>query len=323
MLLKDETLLLETALVLAHAVQHDLLRNTDLQILAELSRQPFLWRSLRRLMEGSRSLEIDGRYVGYLLNSFWNDPIPRNPRVIVRSAEEGWISVHLPMEGGKDLLFKALLPMHFYGQVRDVDADVPGTITFEGHIAEGSGSALYVHGCTTIICENIEVAANAITIDGQLWLESATIVSSPRIKLGVRKGAKVGWGGKVAESYPWSEVPSSLVPPPKGPPDVVTALITECSLRPPSGVLVVSDDYSFSVVENQWVEKRFPGKFPQLLKLLIKHGLADGESFGTYAQTKFRIHMRTTWMELRNALTNPSEAPTIQSFLTEARRVLN
>lgn len=312
------------SLVIAHAVQHDLLKNMDLHVLADLSRQPFLWRSLHRQMGGSGKLEIDGRYMGYVLNSFWNDPITNNPRVIIRSAEEGWVSVDLPMEAGKELSLRAFLPLHLYGQVRDGDVDVAGRIKLEGHAATGMGSTFYVHGNTVIICESTEVAADAMTIDGRFWLESSTLESLPRLRLSLKKGARVGWGGTVVDSYPWSEFPSTLEPP-HGPVagDVLTTLLTECSLRLPSGVLVVSDEYSFSESENQWVARRFAKEFPQLLKLLVRHNLATVESFGTYAQTKYRIHMKTTWADLHKALGDSAVDPALKAFLDEAKLMLD
>lgn len=309
------------SLVLAHAVRHDLLAGTDPRLLAELSRQPFLWRSLRSQVDGSEDLLIDGRYLGYVLNSYWNDPIIKSPRIAIRSVEEGAAGVHVPTEHGKELLITVALPLHFYGQVRDCDVDVQGSIKLEGHAASGTGSAFYVFGKTNIIGERIEVAADTLTIDGKFWLETAVIVSSPRLNLYTKK-AEVGWGGNVAGSYPWNGVPSTLAPPyVVRPGDVLTALINECSLRLPNRVLVINDDYSFSESENKWIARDFRSTFPKLLKLLMKHDLARAEGFGTYAQNKLRIHMNTQWLDLRDAFRNLSSNPKLRAFVEEARRV--
>lgn len=309
------------SLVLAHAVCHDLLKGADTRLLADLSRQPFLWRSLRSQIEGSKDLLIDGRYAGYVLNSYWNDPILESPHIVVRSVEEGAADIRLPTERGQELLIKIALPLHFYGQVRDCDVDVQGLIRLEGHASNGSASALYVHGKTTIIGESIHVAADTLTIDGKFWLESAAVSSSPRLTLHRKKGAEVGWGGNVADSYPWNSLPSILAPPYEVMPgDLLTVLINECSLRLPDRVLVCNDDITFSENENKWVARNFSRAFPQLLKLLIKHELARAESFGTYAQNKFRIHMEIKWLDLRNALNNLPSDPKLKAFVEEARR---
>jgi hypothetical protein len=311
------------SLVLAHAVSQDLLAGTDTRLLADLSRQPFLWRSLRSQIKDSPNLLVDGRYLGYVLNSYWNDPIIRSPRVAIRSVEDGAADVHMPTEGGQVLLLiKVALPLHFYGQLRDCDADVQGAIKLEGHAAIGSASAFYVYGKTTIIGETIDVAADTLTIDGQFWLECAVITSSPRLNLNPKKNAEVGWGGNIASRYPWNGLPTTLAPPyVVKPGDVLTALINECALRLPDRVLVTNDDYSFSESENQWIARNFRIAFPELLKLLIKHNLARAEGFGTYAQKKFRIHMNTKWLDLRDAFGNRSSDPKLRAFVEDARRI--
>ena len=101
-----------------------------------------------------------------------------------------------------------------------------------------------------------------------------------------------------------------------------SALINECSLRLPDRVLVTNDNYSFSPTENKWVARDYPNSFPQLLRLLIKHDLARAETFGTYAQNKFRIHMNTTWSTLREAFKNPPSGSQLEAFVKEARRVI-
>ena len=260
--------------------------------------------------------------MGYVLNSYWNDPITRNSRVIIRSVEEGSADVRVPTEGGKELLIKITLPLEFYGQVRTCDVDVQGGIGVAGHATRGgSAPAFYVHGKTVIIANTIEVKAATLTIDGQFWLESAEISSSPHLKLVKKNGAEVGWGGAVFGSYPWNGLTSTLAPPyAVMPDDVPSALINECSLRLPDRVLVTNDNYSFSPVENQWVARDYPNAFPLFLKLLIKHDLARAEVFGTYAQNKFRIHMNTTWSALREAFRNPSRDSQLEAFVKEARR---
>lgn len=312
------------SIVLAHAVSQDLLADTDTWLLADLSRQPFLWRSLRSQIKGSPNPLIDGRYLGYVLNSYWNDPIIKSPRVVIRSVEENAADVHMPTEGGQSLLIKVALPLHFYGQLRDCDVEVQGNIKLEGHAASGSSSAFYIHGKTALIGETIEVVADTLTIvdDGQFWLESAVVQSSPRLNLNQKKSAKVGWGGRVASSYPWNALPSTLEPPyVVKPGDMLTALINECSLRLPDRVLVINDDYSCSESENRWIARNFQRAFPQLLKLLINHDLARAEGFGTYAQNKLRIHMNTKWSDLRDAFRNLPSDPKLRAFVEDARLV--
>ena len=69
------------SVVIAHAIARDLLRSANLERTAALSSQPFLWRAFSQKTLGSS--HIDGRYAGYILNSFWNDPIQSNQRVAI------------------------------------------------------------------------------------------------------------------------------------------------------------------------------------------------------------------------------------------------
>jgi hypothetical protein len=119
------------SLVLAHAITHDLLRNTDLQTLENDSRQPFVWRSLRRQLLDPRAL-IDGRYLGCVLNSFWSDPLTQDPRVYMRSTDdEGAAKIIVPGDRQGELVFELTLPMTLYGQMKDCDIDVLGTVTLK------------------------------------------------------------------------------------------------------------------------------------------------------------------------------------------------
>ncbi len=98
-------------------------------------------------------------------------------------------------EGGKELLIKITLPLRFYGQVRTCDVDVQGGIELEGHATRGgSAPVFYVHGKTAIIGNTIEVTATTLTIGGQFWLESAEVLSSPRLNLDKKRGR--GWMGR-------------------------------------------------------------------------------------------------------------------------------
>jgi len=314
------------SLILAHAVMNDLLNGANMGLLADLSRQPFLWRSMRKHL-GAEAVLLDGRYVGYILNSYWNDPIVKRGQVIVRSSEEGAAVVQMPVDTGKEeapkeLNTKVALPIHFHGQLRDADVEVRGDVALIGQGSPGGASSFFVYGKTAIVGGAVEVSADTLTIDGAFWLEAETVTSSARLALHVKKGAEVGWGGAVSSSYPWNGLPSTLRPPyAVQPPNVLAALLNECGLRLPDRVLVINDDYTFSPSENQWVARNFAKEFPELLKLLRKHGLVRADGFGTYAQNKFRLHMETKWSDLQEALHRVPSDARIRTFLEEARRV--
>ena len=65
------------SIALAYAVCEgiDIHEDSYLSLLRELSDGPFLWRSVRRDMLSQGDPLIDGRLLGYLLRSYWNDPM--------------------------------------------------------------------------------------------------------------------------------------------------------------------------------------------------------------------------------------------------------
>ena len=79
-------------------------------------RQPFLWRFLRPQIEKSPNL-IDGRYVGFMLNSYWNDPIVKKlqPNVEIKSDDDVQAEIKIEIENDRQLSFTAVLPIHFHG----------------------------------------------------------------------------------------------------------------------------------------------------------------------------------------------------------------
>jgi hypothetical protein len=207
--------------------------------------------------------------------------------------------------------------------MRDVEVDVSGAVLLAGHATAG-GSSFFIYGRTTILAGTVEVISDAIYIEGKFWLEALEVSVSPRLSVRPKKDAEFGWGGDVGHLYPWSGYGSTLPPPYliDNPRDILSKMISECASRLPSGVLVVTDEYKFSEAENRWAPRMFPNAFPQILKLLIKHGLAHAEGFGTYAQSKYRIHLNTTWRDIQTALVGEPTDPRLAELINEARNTV-
>lgn len=311
------------SLVLAHAILEDLLHNVDLQLVTDMSRQPFLWRSVRSRIGSAENALIDGKYLGFVLSSYWSDPIKRHGRVTAETTESEFVRIAMPTERDTALTFFCATPLIFNGQIRDIDIDVDSDVSLIGHSIAG-GSSFFIYGKTVVVAKSVQVISDALYIDGQFWLEADDVIVPPRLSVRPKKGAEFGWGGNVAAIHPWSGYTSTLAPPYRidYPGDVLSRLINECASRLPNGVLVVTDEHRFSESENRWVARMFPNAFPQLIKLLIEHGLAHAESFGTYAQIKNRIHMNTTWGELQAALRHGASDAKVAAFLIEAKRAI-
>ncbi len=186
------------SVIVANAILEDVFGKADLSRTADLSRQPFLWRSLSHKLDG---MLIDGRYLGFILNSFWNDPLKINAPVTITSADVGSGRVVIPTGEGTSITLLATTPLSFYAQVQECDTDVDAEAKIVGYGPRGSAAVFYARGPATLICTSMEVIADTIRFEGDVWLEADEIVSSPRLELSVN-GARVrmGWTASLSLS---------------------------------------------------------------------------------------------------------------------------
>lgn len=314
------------SLILAHAVYNDLLQSADLGLLGRMSRQPFLWRSLSERLEAQPVL-LDGRYVGFVLNSLWNDPIHEEGEVAVRSTpEESMARTLIPLPGHRVLAVEVTLPLAFYSQVRRCSIDIDGSVELRGEAAANAGSVFVVRGPTHIICDRLNVESDVITFEGRTWLEAGNVASPTRLNLHLKKGAEVGWSGMLSRTHPWNRHPSTVEPPYSVPPgDVVEALVTECWQRlPPGAAITLKPDYSTAGDDRlRWTERQYAGAFPTLIKLMLKHNLASEEAMQAKGDPKVRIRFSASWAELRKAVRGQEVAPQYAAFIKAARQAVN
>jgi hypothetical protein len=147
--------------VLARAVFNG--RQISHQRITDVSRQPFLWRSLAGLLRSSSLL--DGSYVGHILNSFWNDPLSADVRlstVYIRPSDEGSALVTVPALKGAAISFEATLPIKFYGRMKNCEIDVTGQIILEGTGARGVGKSFLLHGPIVLIADSVEIDSDSV-----------------------------------------------------------------------------------------------------------------------------------------------------------------
>src|SRR5207247_2342506 len=74
------------SVVISHAIAHDLLKSGNLERTARLSSQPFLWRAFSQRLSNDR--RISGPYIGYILNSLWNEPVQSDRQVVIDSISD-------------------------------------------------------------------------------------------------------------------------------------------------------------------------------------------------------------------------------------------
>jgi len=244
---------------------------------------------------------------------------------VVRSnVDDGSVRVLIMRDGDDEPLFDAVPPVSLFAQVRKCNIDVSATVKLVGQGPSGAASRFTIHGSITIICDALEVLADALILDGEIWIESESVVSPPRVRLFPKEKARVGWGGRLATTFPWTQVPSTL-PPPYGRPDgdVVAEMIAECVRRLPAGGVItltpgfgVPDD-----VRMRWVSREFPTAFPRLMAAMKEAELASvDESVSAHGERKVRVHFNVAWNDLERALVEPAWNPRLQTFLREVRR---
>ncbi len=306
------------SVVLAHGVANDLFA-TDVQRLELAARLPFLWRSLQRHL-GPGTL-LDGRYVGFALSSFWTDPITGDRRVVVYSDGDDVADVSLSYTGNV-VAFAATLPLHLAGQMRDASIRLRGSLVLDGQALRSSQSAFYFYGNCSVDAAAVEVAADVVTVEGELRVSSDSLLSRPTLSLFVKDG-KIGWGGKFASTHPWNRFPSTLKPRRslEGA-GLLERMIAELASRLPDGTpLTVNAD--LSLVQDQrldWLARKYGDEFPKVLGVLIERGLADAQEMQASGAKKLRVHFDVTWKQLDEALAEPDFAsPRLISALGAAR----
>lgn len=296
-------------LVLASAVANDLLRDTDMKRLASASWQPFLWRSfVSQLKEGAL---LDGCYVGSLLSSFWSDPLTQNSNVAISSPEPDVAEIRIASYCNRPVMFRAMVPIVLEGLAKDCKVDLSATLRLQGHALQASRPVFMVQGTTTLKCGTLDIATDAMTLHGQIWIEASAVTgSTERLNVTVKNGGtKIGWGGEVAKRYPWSQIRATLKPA-LNPDDrdTLTKLIDECCDRL-DGVLILQDD--FRPVQDdpgtRWFLDVFPDEFPKLIKALKTGGIVTATKMQSQGATqKVRVHFTKSWIQVRDIIRGSS-----------------
>lgn len=311
------------SLVIAHAIFHDLLRLGDNTFLAPLSRQPFIWRSLSEVLQTESSL-IDGRYVGYALNSLWNDPMRESGNVRIGEGEEGTFAVAVvPLKEHRELRAQLTLPLWLYGQARDCSIDVAGSVKLFGEGVAGPGGFFLFKGTTELVCDSLETDADAISFEGKAWIEADDLTAKARIDLKLAKDAQVGFAGMLSETFPWNRLPQSLARPrSRANLSVLESLLEECSRRLPEGATITlrpdlsnPDDGRLS-----WVDRRFKAEFATLVNVMISHRLAVVDQLSSKGETKVHVRFNISWREMFDEVVVGAPDSKHSAFIAELRQ---
>jgi len=318
------------SVVLAHAVGEDLLRDVDLVTLREASRQPFLWRSVQRLLERDQSEWLAGYYVGCVLNSLWNDSIVEGVRVSARpSTEDSDVArIVIHESRGVEWSINALHPLELYEQIRDCDFHLESSTIWQGHDGKQGFPSFDIRGDVLFLVDSdLDIRASSVRIDGEVRVMADSLLQQATMGVALTPKSKVWWGGQFADTYPWNDYSSTLEPPIETrEPGELELLVRRCATQMPRGPSIILQRNYYPTDDRRmaWVEREFsPQKFAQLIRLMVEHGFARAEPLqASGPDPKVRIHFNITWEGLLRALRSPRpEDSDLADFVTEARRL--
>lgn len=330
--------------VLAFSIIEDLLEERHSARLAKESRNPFLWRSIERRINADSF--IDGKYVGFALHSFWNDPleVERGNKVEVRDAASGSsVIVEIPRPGQSTTKFEATLPVEFFGLLRTSDIRIQGRAVWRGRSEASGQSSIEVRGEPLVFsCNSLEVDADVVRfVEGSSWISAEEHHVPGDIQLKVENSAEVGWGEALEDSWPWSDYPSTVEAPSEPQPsDAFEELLVKCqtefSTRSPgveATVLILKEGYEPTDDHRMdWITHWYAQAFPTLIEHLVRHGLASRETdVATSGHSKIQVRLNTTWSDLADAARlgissledDEASSENLVEFIRDARPVIN
>ena len=286
------------------------------------SRLPFLWRSLAGKL--TPDTLIDGNLLGYILGSFWSDPLTERDRVVVRTdAGDDAVMVTVSSQGYEDISFVCTSPIMLLGQARNISVNITGEIRLDG-AGDVRASVFSFYGDVEISAANVRINANVAKVTGDLWL-NGSVSTVNQISLDVEKESNVGWGPSVGEQYPFSRFVSSL-------PDpflttqrsVLAQIVDECMRRFTTATLTLNADFSppTNDVYTQWASVRYAQTFPAFINLLVQHGLAVSQPMAASGTQKIRVRFSVNWRELAEAVANEHLHAHLQTFVRAARTLI-
>ena len=285
--------------VLAAAILHGWLIKDDL-LLQKLARQPFLWRSLKSTLGGETL--IDGAFLGLILSSFWNDPMTVDETVVIRDLDDGGGSMVEIALRGEAMSFVATTPLHFYGQMRNVNVETREAITLVG-LGDGPARIFVLGGKNNVTGSVIDLRATELRLrGGSTWLDAEVVPFSGQFKLVITPDTQYGWSDKLAATYPFSDHPSTITIR-QAMADKVVNLLSDCAIRAPAGTsIAVFADYT--VPENDYLRgvfSKYDVAFCDMISILVDTGFAQTQPIQAAGPPKVRVRLKVPFCDLRNA----------------------
>jgi hypothetical protein len=309
------------AAILAHAIATGLALSPDANdFFEEAARQPFLWRFFENSMR--EGMLIDGEFLGYLLASLWSDPLSTAASVrLDGDADEGAV---VTTEGAVSKSFQVTAPVVLYNLARELEGRIQGELRLRGASAHRGRSVFSLTGRNVLRANKLVIDSDEVLLDGYAWIAAEEMSQGGRLQLQVKPGAQFGWGGVVANSYPWSAYKSVIAEP-----DVVAAesdlvRIVKAFIRHVGAVprpFYVSINYGPLDAGDYgeratWMARDFAVELPRFVRALVEQDLASVEAISGQREKRLKVSMKCSWNELLAAATDPQTAsPQLRSFI--------
>ena len=314
--------------VVAHAIVSDLsFGGRARSVFRRACRQPFLWRHIRKLL--SAATEVRGEHVGYMLNSYWNDPVPREIAfqypAQVRNLNESVARVEVVEREQTDrVTFCAALPITMYLMIRNCSISCFGSdIVVQGGTTDNDGGSSIFSFLENnrIVCKRITFRCSSISVSGSLYLDAEEVFVDEHTTISVDSDTELELSEAVQHSYPWCDVQSTLVQ--RTAETLLVALIQEFKRRLGTvTTIVLKEDYSVPDRDRymRWSEP-YGELFRQFIRALVDNGLATRSSLQASHELRCQIRFSVDWDELASACQGyDSSDQGIIDFLVYTRR---
>lgn len=315
------------SIVLAHALVQGMAAIPDPFRLRPLSRQPFLWRAVQRQLDTAGEDLIEGQYLGCILNSLWNDSIAGGVETRCESTDStGLVRVEINVPSHGSWAFDALPPIEFYEQLRGrTEIDVDDAVVWQGHQGEQESPAFEIRDDIGFRAADLDLRATSVRISGPARLDTASLQQLAGIRVRLNPGARVWWGGRFADTYPWNDHEATLPPPTRSEPASEFERFLEMwTTQGPRGApMTLQENLAPSLSDQrvQWIHREFSaGAFAALVRLLIEHDLASAEPIAARGPTPMvRVHFTVDWTALLDAARGSDTGAALASVADAAR----
>ena len=295
--------------IIAHAISRGAPHENLPDSVRSVSRQPFLWRHMRKRFAEEEVL-LDGSNLGYLLTSYWNDPVVADRPVTIHESEDIELIVVALDTVSDTVEFRVVPPLTIYGVMRHCYLNCPSaTVLIEGGaLTKGDSSTFSFSTESTLVCREARFRCDSIKVRGKLRMvaDSVDVVSSREVDVFVDDGAEISLSAAFRRYHFWNNVVVNWVEHGTDDAEQIGQIVGVLKSTP-NRTVVLLNDYGFPEDEvDRGMRRCFRSSNDArvFFKLLVEHGLAERTRFqSSGGDAKFRIIFQNVdWDQVEKAL---------------------